>query len=414
MTLIKTSILTAISTVLRVFTGFIINKCVSVYIGPSGLAMVGQFQNFVAITSTIANGAISQGVVKYVAQYREDIEMKSKILSTAILIALACAVLVGTVLNLFSLELSLYLLKSANYQSIFQIFGFTIILFSLNTLLMSILNGEKEIKKYVMINIISSLFSLVFTSFLVIKFALLGSLFAMVFNLSVIFFITLLLVAKSPWFHISYFRQGFDRESGLKLGKYILMALVSAITVPLSQMLVRDYIANSLDWQSAGYWQGIWYISSMYLMVVTTSLGVYYLPRLSEIKNPLELKKEIIDGYKIILPIVSVVAFGIYSFKEFLVYIAFTESFMPMLELFKWQLIGDVIKIASWLLSYIMLAKAMTKLYIYTEIIFSTLFVLLSMFCIDRFGLIGVTYAFVINYLLYFMVMVFIFRREIQ
>ena len=255
---------------------------------------------------------------------------------------------------------------------------------------------------------------MVFTSFLVIKFALLGSLFAMVFNLSVIFFITLLLVVKSPWFHFSYFKQGFDKESGVKLGKYILMALVSAIMVPLSQMLVRDYIAHSLDWQSAGYWQGIWYISSMYLMVVTTSLGVYYLPRLSEIKNPFELKKEIVDGYKIILPIVTVVALGIYGFKEYIVYIAFTKSFMPMLELFKWQLIGDVIKIASWLLSYLMLAKAMTKLYIYTEIIFSTLFVFLSMWCIDSFGLIGVTYAFVLNYLLYFMVMVFIFRREIQ
>ena len=414
MSLIKTSILTAISTILRVFTGFIINKCISIYIGPSGLAMVGQFQNFVAITSTIANGAISQGVVKYIAEYREDIDKKSRILSTALIISLSSATIVAILLNIFSLDLSIYILKSEKYRTIFQLFGFTIILFSLNTLLISILNGEKEIKKYVIVNIASSLFSLIFTSFLVIKFALLGSLFAMVFNLSVIFFITLILVTKSPWFNFRYFFRGFDKQSGLKLGRYILMALVSATTLPLSQMLVRDYIANSLDWQSAGYWQGIWYISSIYLMVVTTSLGVYYLPRLSEIKNPIELKREIIDGYKIILPIVIVVAFTIYIFREYIVYIAFSRDFRPMLELFKWQLIGDVIKIASWLLSYIMLAKAMTRLYIYTEIIFSALFVILSMLLIDRFGLIGVTYAFVLNYILYFIVMVDIFRREVK
>ena len=414
MSLIKTSILTAISTLIRVFTGFIINKFISIYIGPSGLAMVGHFRDFVAITSNIGNGAISQGVVKYIAQYREDIDMKSKILSTSLIISLASATIVGIILNIFSLDLSLYILKSERYKSIFQLFSFTIILFSLNTLLISILNGEKEIKKYITINIISSLFSLIFTTFLIIKFALFGSLFAMVFNLSIIFFITLTLVTKSKWYKFSYFIKGFDKSIGIKLGKYILMALVSAITVPLSQMLVRYYIANSLGWESGGYWQGIWYISSIYLMVVTTSLGVYYLPRLSEIKNPIELKMEILNGYKIILPIVIAVASTIYIFREDIIYIAFSEKFIPMLELFKWQLIGDVIKIASWLLSYIMLAKAMSKLYILSEIIFSSLFVILSILFIDRFGLIGVTYAFTLNYMLYFIIMALIFKKEIK
>jgi len=83
---------------------------------------------------------------------------------------------------------------------------------------------------------------------------------------------------------------------------------------------------------------------------------------------------------------------------------------MPMVELFKWQLIGDVIKISSWLLSYLMLAKAMTQLYVYTEIIFSAIFVYLSISFIDRFGLIGVTYAFCLNYVLYLITMIIIFK----
>lgn len=46
-----------------------------------------------------------------------------------------------------------------------------------------------------------------------------------------------------------------------------------------------------------------------------------------------------------------------------------------MIELFKWQLIGDVIKIASWLLSYTLLAKAKTKYFVATEVIFSITFI---------------------------------------
>ncbi len=413
MGLVKTSILTAISTVIRVFTSFIINKLVSIYVGPSGLAIIGQFQNFVIISSTVGSGAISQGVVKYTSEYRDSYSKKRELLSTAVVLTLISSMLVGLFLNIFAPYLSYLILKSDIYSHLFNIFGFTIILFSLNTLLMSILNGQKEIKKYITVNIISSLFSLLFTSFLIINFGLLGSLYAMVLNLSVIFFVTLFFVLKSSWFKIDYFTEGFSRESGIKLGKYALMAVVSAIVVPLSQMVVREYIGSNLGWSSAGYWQGIWYISSMYLMAVTTSLGVYYLPRLSEIEDKSELKEEMLYGYRVILPIVIFLAFGIYIFREYIVYIAFTKSFMPMVELFKWQLIGDVVKISSWLLSYLMLAKAMTRLYIYTEIVFSLLFVVLSILFINEFGLIGVTYAFCLNYLIYLVVMITIFRKGI-
>ena len=63
------------------------------------------------------------------------------------------------------------------------------------------------------------------------------------------------------------------------------MAITSALTVPVSHMIVRNYIGENLSWDDAGYWQGIWYISTMYLMVITTSLSVYYLPKLSEIQD---------------------------------------------------------------------------------------------------------------------------------
>ena len=72
------------------------------------------------------------------------------------------------------------------------------------------------------------------------------------------------------------------------------MALVSIATVPISHLIIRNYIGENLSWDDAGYWQGMWYISTMYLLVVTTSLGVYFLPKLSEIQDKLELKKEIL------------------------------------------------------------------------------------------------------------------------
>lgn len=410
MTLIKTSVLTAISTIIKVITAFVINKVISVYVGPSGLAIIGQLQNFMELIVTISNGAITNGIVKYTAEY-QTIEQKQKIFSSSIIISLVCSFIISIFLFGFSDYLSELILRDIQYSSVFVVFGATIFLFALNTVLMSILNGQKEIKKYILVNISSSVFSLFFTSFLIMQLNLIGALYALVVNQSVIFFVTLIFVIKSNWFKLKYFRQGIDKETLSKLSKYSLMAITSALTVPVSHLIIRNYIGENLGWDSAGYWQGIWHISSMYLMIVTTSLGVYYLPKLSEIRDNVELKKEIFSGYKIIMPIVIVMSILIFLLKEYIILIAFSDKFMPMMELFAWQLIGDVIKIASWLLAYLMLAKAMTRIFIYTEVCFSILFVLLSIYFIDTFGLVGITYAFSLNYFLYLIVMIFIFRK---
>ena len=52
--------------------GFVVVKIIAIYVGPSGLAFIGQFQNFLSILMSFATGAINSGVVKYTAEYRDD------------------------------------------------------------------------------------------------------------------------------------------------------------------------------------------------------------------------------------------------------------------------------------------------------------------------------------------------------
>lgn len=413
MNLIKTSFLTAISTGIRIITGFIVNKIVAVYIGPAGIALVGQFQNFSSIIMSFATGAINSGVTKYTAQYYDDKEKKAKMLSTALMISVICSFIVSIVLIFANKYLSIHLLKSEKYSSIFVIFGITLIVYALNSLFISILNGHKEIRKFVTVNIVTSIVSLIFTGGLVVFLGLYGALLSCVTAQTVVFIVTIFFVVKSDWFSVDNFIKGVDKENLIKLGKYSLMAITTALTVPVSQIFVRNYIADTISLDAAGYWQGIWKISEVYLTIITTSLGVYYLPRLSEITDDKELRKEIFSGYKILLPIVAVIAIFIYFIKVPLIHILFTDKFMPMIPLFKYQLLGDFIKMASWILGFLLLAKAMTRWFIATEIIFTLTFVILSKVLIDKFGIVGVTQAFAINYFIHLIFMIWLFRNLI-
>ncbi len=410
MTLIKTSILSGIATVIKIINGFVVIKIIAMYVGPSGLAFIGQFQNFLSILMSFATGAINGGVVKYTAEYRNDELEKKKLWSTAIRISLGATFFTSFMLIIFHNYLSNLFFKTDEYGSIFLIFSVTLVFFVLNSLLLAILNGQKEIKKLITVGIISSFVGLILTGGLAYFFGLYGALVSYTTGQGLVFFVTLGFVFKSKWFDVKLFTAKLDKDYLEKLGKYTAMAITSALTVPLSQMLVRSYIGETLSWNDAGYWDGIWKISSTYLMLITTTLSIYYLPRLSEIKDNLVLRKEIIYGYKIILPVVITIAIGIYFFRDLAILILFTDEFMSMSDLFFYQLVGDVLKIASWLLASLMIAKAMTRVYIITEVLFSLSFIWLSILMIDIYGLIGVTMAFAINYLIYLIVMIFLFK----
>jgi len=410
LTLIKTSVLSAISTIIKVIAGFISIKIVAVYIGPSGLALMGQFQNFIGMMSSVASAGVNSGIVKYTAEYYEDEQIKQKIWSSALKISLVLIIPMAIVIIFLADFISMKLLNTTEYGSIFIVFAITVVFFVLNGLMTSILNGQKEIKKLTLLNIVGSLFGLAVTILLVTQYELYGALLAGIVSQSIVFFVTLTFVLKSSWFKLSMFLGSMDKEYRNKLLKFSAMALVSATMIPLSHIYVRDYIGTNIGWDEAGYWQAIWRISETYLMLITTTLSIYYLPKLSSIQDKSELRAELLYGYKIILPIVIMMALGIYLFRDLIISILFTKEFSPMAELFLYQLIGDVIKIAAWLLGYIMVAKAMTRLFIFSEIFFIGSFVGFVVLFVDMYGLIGVTMAFMVNYFIYMLFLYFSLR----
>lgn len=388
-------------------------KAVSVYIGPTGVALIGQFQNSTQLAMNLAKGGINSGVTKYTAEFNANDQETASLWATALRVTLFSTAIVGLILILGSEYFSFKVMKSYEFSFLFITFGITLIFFTLNQLLLSILNGLKEIKTFVSINITQSLYSLVYTTALILIFGLKGALFALVTNQAFVFFTIIFKLRKHKAFSLEKLGVSIDKVILKKLLSYSAMALTTALCVPLSQLFIRNHIGENISWESAGYWQSMWYISTMYLMVITTALTTYYLPKLSELKSVNELRDELLKGYTTVTPIVVIMTLIVFLLREFIVWLLFTSDFYPMLELFKWQLVGDFFRIMSLLLSYLMLAKAMTKIFIVTEILFSASYVVLSVFLVDKYQLVGVTYAYSINYLLYFISMIFIMKSTV-
>lgn len=412
MNLVRTSLLNGIAVVIKMLTLLGLNKVLAVYVGPAGYAAIGQFQNAVQMITTFTGGALSNGVVKYTAQFRDSPERQVRLWRAAGTITVVGSLLVGILVALFHRQLASLFLKDENFGDVFLWFAGGVVFFSLNALLLAILNGRKEILLYVAANIVGSLLSFFVTFYLATQFGLYGALIALVIYQSVSFVVTLLLCLKTEWFKISSLIGRVDQDTLHNLSGYFLMAVVSAACVPLGQMLVRNHLANTFGLEVAGYWEAMWRLSAAYLLLVTTTLSVYYLPRLSELKSSVEIKKEILDGYKLILPVAVAAGVLMYLLRDFIVAVLFTSEFYSVRDFFSGQVIGDSLKICSWIMAYVMLSKAMVKLFVVTEILSTASFYLLSVAFTNIWGMAAVTWAYAANYALYSVIMyVFVYRK---
>ena len=411
MNLLKTSFYTSISTAVTFLSGFIVTKVVAVKIGPTGLAFVGQYQNSIAILALFSTLAITVGVVKYISGYKDEPAKQQQVITTALSIILLCSLIVSLIVIPLSVIFSKVTFHTTDFWMVYLLYGLFVGITALNALFSAVLNGFKQIRNLTIINIVGSLTGILFTVIFAYTLGVKGVLIASNFSALVIFSINVFFIRKLKWISWKPSFKNWDKQIVRLLFAFTLMGVTSGFAVPAMQFLVRERIINEFSIVDAGCWQAVTRISDYYLAFITTVLSVYYLPRLSEINNNAELRKEIIQGYKIILPAVGALAFIIWLCKLWVVHILFTADFLPMLPLFKYQLLGDFLKIGSWLIGYIMVSKALTKTFIATELIFSASFVLLSYYFMNRYGVIGTTYAFCLNYAIYWVTMWILMKK---
>jgi len=414
MTLIKTSLLSAISTLIRIISGFIITKVIAMYAGPSGVALVGQLQNFIMLVKTIAGDFLKTAITKYTAQYADEENKKYEVWSAAVKLILILNLLISVVLFFYAEKIANYLLYSTEYAFIIKVLAFSLPFFVFNTIFLSILNGQKQIKKYIFLNIVLSVISLLIVVVLSVVYGLTGALIAYVISQSVVFVVTWAYLSKETWVKATFFLYDMQKHVVTKLLGFALITLVAVLASNTSMIYVRNYITDTFSINDAGYWQGMWLISQVSLSLITTSLATYFLPTLAGLTNKSALNSELFKAIYIIIPIAVLISMSIYFLRDTIIILLYNEEFMPMSQLFLWQMIGNVIKVFGWLFGYVLVAKAMVKYTVITEVLFAVSFIVLSIYFITMYGLVGVTYAYAVSGFLHFIAVAMIYKLKVR
>lgn len=401
----------ALATAARLVAGLVILKLVAWFAGPAGVGRLGQFLSLMSLLAVLAGGGISSGIVKYVAEYRDDPQRLSRLLAAALCYALCTACAMGAFALIFSRELATWLLGDARYGTLICVLAVAQLGIALGNYILAVINGFMDVRRLALIQVLGSLLSIAMAAWLSHWLHLYGALLALVMGQVLWLVISLPVWWRSPYFRRSMLRFRFDREMTLRLAAFSLMTITSAVLAPLVNIAVRDHLASQFGWEQVGYWQAVSKVSDAYLLFITTAINIYYLPKLASTHGRAALVAEMRHAYRYLLPVVMVLAVAVYVMRDWVTRLLFSADFATANALYGPQLLGDVIKIASFVLSYIMLAKAMTRLFVISECVFAATYLLLVYALSSRFGLIGAVYAFPANYLLYLAFNVWVARR---
>lgn len=209
------------------------------------------------------------------------------------------------------------------------------------------------------------------------------------------------------------------REHRGALKKLVAMGVV-LISAPLlsslCQYLLIVWIRISGSFDAVGLYSAANSITNQYAALVITAMSVDYFPRLAAVAADNKRLAIIVNRQtELVSFVIAPVVILVLIFAPLVVKILLTSEFESIVPLVRWMSVGVLLKATSFPLGYIAFAKDNRRLFFWMESVgCNILYILLGATGYYFFGVIGLGYAMVVEYVMVFLIYYFINRGIYQ
>tara|TARA_R110002012_G_scaffold11368_2_gene51361 strand:- start:33705 stop:34952 length:1248 start_codon:yes stop_codon:yes gene_type:complete len=394
----------------RLFISLFIQRLLAEIVGESGIAKIGSLRNLLEMLSSFASVGIFSGVVKYVAEYKDDKEQLQKLFSTTLVFTVLGTIVVSLVLFFGAGYLSNTIFDSPDYIYLIKLLAVIVPFISMYRVFNGIVNGLSLYKKLAGIDLFSYILSAILTVVLLLTNNIDGALVAIAITPALQFFVLLFIFIKVLREYVQFSKLNFKVPMANGLLAFSLMSFFSTVLLNYVEIDIRVMIQNRITMADAGIWTAMTNISKNYMVFSSAIFTLYVLPKFAGIHNKNDFKAELFNIYKTLLPLFGVGMLLIYFLRDYVIQIIYPD-FNAMAPLFKWQLLGDFVRLAAIVLGYQFLAKKMVRNFIFSEILSLALFYGFAYYFAGIYGVEGVVMAHFLRYVVYFFVVLYLVFR---
>lgn len=410
----KSSAILGGASVINIGIGIVKVKVLAVLLGPAGVALMGLYQNIMSIASTLAGCGIDNSGVRQLASSAGEAEILAIVRRTLWLANLVLGLAGMVILWLLREPVAIWVFGDTAHVSEVGWLGLGVLLTLIAGSQTALLQGLRRIEDLARVTVISAFFSAIVGISLVYLLGQAGVVWFVLAAPAASGLVASYYAARLPppqtagnWqaIHLQW-------QAMLKLG---IPFMVAGLLTLATQLAARSIMLRELGLDASGYFQAAWAVSMTYIGFVLGAMVVDYYPRLTEaISDHSRVRKLVNEQTEMALLLAGPALLAMITLAPWVIHLLYAASFTPATEVLRWQLLGDIIKVAVWPMDFILLAMGRGKLFIGTQFTWNATYLVLIALGIQKWGLIIAGVSFLFAYLITLVVIVSITAKLIS
>ena len=368
--ILKTSSITGGSSVINILIGLLRTKALALLLGPSGVGLVGLYTGLMGTATTIASMGVGMVGTRQIAEAisKEDDDalaiVKRAMFWGVLMLATTGALVVWSLREI----LAVHVLGSIEHTRMVGWLALGVALSVASASQGALIQGMRRIGDLAKLSVYGSVLNTVlgigllwqWGSVALWAFILIGPLFN--------FLLGHLYVSRLPKTKdvaISLQDITAQWKIFLRLGLPLMGAGLMQTVV---QLWIRVSVSDQLGLEAVGHFQSAWAISMQYIGFVLGAMGADYYPRLtSVIHDKVAASRLVNEQTEVALLLSAPVFIAMIGLAPWVIHLLYSSAFTPAIEVLRWQILGDVLKVVSWPLGFVILAAGAGKTFFWTE-----------------------------------------------
>jgi len=395
--ILKSSALIGSSSMLSIIIGIVRTKAMAILLGPSGVGLMGLYGSITELTISIAGMGINSSGVRQIAEAvgSDDTEKVGRTAAVLRRISIFLGGLGAVFLIGFSGVVSTLTFGGDQHAAAVALLSIAVFFNLVSAGQGALIQGMRRISDLA-------------------KMGILGSLFGTLISIPVVYFfrekgivISLILVAATglltSWWYsrkiqiqtsvVPASQTGHEAAALLKLG---FAFMVSGLLVSGAAYAVRLIVVRKVGFDAAGLYQAAWALGGLYIGFILQAMGADFYPRLTAIVNDnAECNRVVNEQAHISMLLAGPGVIATLTFAPLVIALFYTPKFEDAVEILRWLCLGMTLRVISWPMGYIIVAKRnLQNLFIFCELAWTIVYLGIAWVSVSSFGLKGAGIAF--------------------
>lgn len=390
--------------VFKILINIIKSKVIAILLGPAGIGLYGVLNSTLDVLKSVTDLGLGVSAVKEVSEAAasNDIKQISSILKTLQRWVYFTGSIGFLLTLLFAPYLSQWTFGNDTYTWAFRWLSIVLLFSALSSGQTAALQGMRQIVFLAKAGMIGSFAGLCMSLPLFFWFGYTGVVLTILISAVCTFVFTTIYARKIPTIKVEQSCRETVKQ-GLSMAKLGLAMMFNAMLTLLAAYILKAYIARHGGIDDAGIYQSAFAIAEGYFGLIFTAMAADYYPRLAAInkdrqKLTSEVNKQAEIGLLIAFPCIIIALF----FMPIGIRLLYSNQFLSSVECINWAMLGNIFKIGSWTMGYVLIAKGKSKLFAISGIGFNAIYLTMMILGYRNMGIEGVGIAFFGYYVIHF------------